>query len=208
MVESTGDSGVEASPSSAASDPDVIDAGASTTFRNYAQGTQYGFQFAKGCLSDNISSIESAGFTQGGRVVDLVAPGEANWALCSANTAIYEECIDFAGQPTNIQSFGGTSESAPFIAGGAALVIQAYRAAHGGNTPSPLLVRQLMTSTATDLASAQRRGGRRRAQHAGSRAGRSGPRQRAVRRQRAAPPGDSEPAVDLRSRPGRPSASR
>ena len=64
---------------------------------------------------------------------------------------VYEECTNFAGQPTNIQSFGGTSESAPFIAGGAALVIQAYRAAHGGNTPSPSLVRQLLTSTATDL---------------------------------------------------------
>ncbi len=73
VVESSGDSGVEASPSSASSDPDVIATGASTTFRNYAQGTQYGFQFAKGWLSDNISSIESAGFTQGGKVVDLVA---------------------------------------------------------------------------------------------------------------------------------------
>ena len=151
VVESSGDSGVEASPSSAGSDPDVIDAGASTTYRSYAQTTQYGFQFAQGFLSDNISSIESAGFTQGGRVVDLVAPGESNWALCSANTAIFEECTNYAGQPTNLQVFGGTSESAPFIAGGAALVIQAYRATHGGNNPSPLLVRQLMTSTATDL---------------------------------------------------------
>ena len=75
VVESSGDSGVEASPSSAGSDPDVIDAGASTTFQNYAQGTQYGFQFAKGCLSDNISSIESAGFTQGGRVRRPGGPG-------------------------------------------------------------------------------------------------------------------------------------
>ena len=151
VVESSGDAGVEASPSSASSDPAVIDAGASTTFRNYAQGMQYGFQFATGWLSDNISSIESAGFTQGGRTVDLVAPGEANWALCSANTAIYEECVNFAGAPTNLQSFGGTSESAPLIAGGAALVIQAYRATHGGATPSPALVRELLTSTSTDL---------------------------------------------------------
>jgi hypothetical protein len=151
VVESSGDSGVEASPSSAGSDPSVIDAGASTTFRNYAQGTQYGFQFAKGWLSDNISSIESAGFTQGGRVVDLIAPGEANWALCSANTALYTECVNYAGKPTPLQSFGGTSESAPLIAGGAALVIQAYRQTHGGSNPSPALVRQLMTTTATDL---------------------------------------------------------
>jgi hypothetical protein len=152
VVESTGDSGVEASPSSASSDPSVIAAGASTTFRNYAQGTQYGFQFGNGgWLSDNISSIESAGFTQAGRVLDLVAPGEANWALCSADTAIYQGCVNYAGQPTNLESFGGTSESAPLIAGGAALVIQAYRNAHHGSSPSPALVRQLLTSTATDL---------------------------------------------------------
>lgn len=151
VVESTGDSGVLASPSSASSDPSVIAAGASTTFRNYAQGTQYGYQFAHGWESDNISSIESAGFTMGGRVLDLVAPGEANWALCSTNTAIYEECVDYDGRPTDLQSFGGTSESAPFIAGGAALIIQAYRQTHGGATPSPVLVRRLLTSTATDL---------------------------------------------------------
>ncbi len=151
VVESTGDSGVTASPSSASSDPQVIAAGASTTFQNYAQGTQYGYQFANGWLSNNISAIESAGFTQAGRVLDLVAPGEANWALCSAHVEIYLECVNFAGQPTNLQSFGGTSESAPFIAGGAALVISAYREAHGGATPSPALVRQLLTSTATDL---------------------------------------------------------
>jgi hypothetical protein len=151
VVESSGDSGVRSSPNSASSDPSVISAGASTTFRNYAQGTQYAYQFAHGWLNDQISSIESAGFTMGGRVLDLVAPGEANWALCSTNTAIYEECTNFAGQPTPLQSFGGTSESAPFIAGGAALIVQAYRDSHGGASPSPAVVRQLLTSTATDL---------------------------------------------------------
>ena len=151
VVESSGDSGVRSSPSSASSDPSVISAGASTTFRNYAQETQYAYQFAHGWLNDQISAIESAGFTMGGRVLDLVAPGEANWALCSADTAIYEECTNFAGQPTSLQSFGGTSESAPFIAGGAALIVQAYRESHNGASPSPAIVRQLLTSTATDL---------------------------------------------------------
>ena len=151
VVESTGDAGVQASPSSASSDPSVIAAGASTNFQNYAQGTQYGYQFAHGWESDNISSIESAGVTQGGRALDLVAPGEANWALCSKVTTIYLGCVNYAGQPTNLESFGGTSESAPLIAGGAALVIQAYRQTHDGATPSPALVRQLLTSTATDL---------------------------------------------------------
>ncbi|HEY5430458.1 MAG TPA: S8 family serine peptidase [Solirubrobacteraceae bacterium] len=155
VVESSGDAGVQASPSSASSDPSVIAAGASTTFQNYAQGTQYGYQFTKnmtgGWESDNISSIESAGITQGGRALDLVAPGEANWALCSTDTTMYTGCVNYANQPTNLESFGGTSESAPLIAGGAALVIQAYRQTHDGATPSPALVRRLLTSTATDL---------------------------------------------------------
>jgi hypothetical protein len=152
VVESTGDSGVESSVSSAASDPAVIAAGASTNFRNYAQTTSYGFQLGGGGFaSDNISSIESAGVDQGGHVHDLVAPGEAGWALCSPNIAIYEECTSFAGTGSPLQQFGGTSESAPFIAGGAALIVQAYRDTHGGATPSPALVKQLLTSTANDL---------------------------------------------------------
>jgi len=152
VVESTGDSGVESSVSSATSDPAVIAAGSNTNFRAYAQGEEYGFQFANNSwLSDNISSIESAGPTQGGRVLDLVAPGEAGWSLCNADTAIYEECTNFAGVGSPLQQFGGTSESAPLIAGAAALVDEAYRDTHGGHTPSPALVKQLLTSTATDL---------------------------------------------------------
>jgi hypothetical protein len=152
VVESTGDAGVESTIGSAATDPSVIAAGASNNFRGYAQGTAYAFQFSNGkWLSDNISSIGSAGFTEGGRVLDLVAPGEVGWALCSPNTAIYEECSNFAGQPSGLQQFGGTSESAPLIAGAVALVDQAYRDTHGGKTPSPALVRELLTSTATDL---------------------------------------------------------
>ena len=61
--------------------------------------------------------------TQDGRLLDLVAPGEVGWALCSADVDVYEECTNFAGDGAPIQQFGGTSESAPFIAGGAALVV-------------------------------------------------------------------------------------
>jgi Subtilase family/Peptidase inhibitor I9 len=113
VVESTGDAGVESTIGSAATDPAVIAAGANTNFRDYAQSTEYGFQFAShGWLSDNISSIESGGFTQGGRVLDLVAPGESGWSLCSPDVATYEECTNFAGGPSPIVQFGGTSESA------------------------------------------------------------------------------------------------
>ena len=152
VVESTGDGGVESTIGSAATDPAVIAAGANTNFRGYGQTVSYGLQFSNGSwLSDNISSIGSAGFTQGGRVLDLVAPGEVGWSLCTPNPAIYEECTDFAGRPAQLEQFGGTSESAPLIAGAVALVDQAYRDTHGGHTPSPALVRQLLTSTATDL---------------------------------------------------------
>src|SRR5439155_1651417 len=112
----------------------------------------YAFQFSShSWLSNEISSIESAGPTQDGRELDLVAPGEVGWALCSTNVDVYEECTSFAGDPAPIQQFGGTSESAPFIAAGAALVIQGYRDTHGGQTPSPALVRRLLTGTANDL---------------------------------------------------------
>ena len=88
---------------------------------------------------------------QDGQTISLVAPGELNWALCSTDTAMYSECVNFAGKPTPIQETGGTSESAPLTAGVAALVIQAYGKTHGGSAPSPALVKQFITSTADDI---------------------------------------------------------
>jgi hypothetical protein len=77
-------------------------------------------------------------------VVDLVAPGYGGEAGCNPNGS---DC------PTNTQTeaFGGTSQSSPLIAGAAADVIQAYRDSHNGDSPSPALVKQLLTSTARDV---------------------------------------------------------
>jgi hypothetical protein len=151
---STGDAGTAGTLGSPSTDPYVISVGASTQFRLYAQ-TGYGAQaLAHGYLSNNVSALSSGGFAQfAARTVDVVAPGDLGWALCSANATLYTDCKDFTASsgPTPIEDFGGTSESAPLTAGEAALVIQAYRSTHGGASPSPALVKRIIMSTATDL---------------------------------------------------------
>jgi hypothetical protein len=150
---STGDAGTSGTQGSPSTDPNVISAGASTDFQSYEQTGYAGARlFSNGkWVSDNVSALSSGGISQGGQVPDLVAPGEADWALCSTDTAIFTECLNYNGKPTPILLFGGTSEASPVTAGAAALVIQAYREYHHGASPSPALVKQFLTSTATDL---------------------------------------------------------
>jgi len=150
---SSGDAGVTDTIGTPSTDPDVISAGATTTYQVPAQLGYGGFQFpgVTGYLNNNISALSSSGFEQDGATISLVAPGELNWALCSTDTASYGDCTDFAGEPTPIEESGGTSESAPLTAGVAALVIQAYAKTHGGTLPSPALVKQILTSTAEDI---------------------------------------------------------
>jgi hypothetical protein len=151
---SSGDGGSAGTLGSPSTDPDVISVGASTQLRLYAQ-TGYGAQsLARGYRSDNVSALSSGGFSQSAaRTVDVVAPGDLGWALCSANAALYADCTDYHTTPSGapVQVFGGTSEAAPLTAGEAALVIQAYRSTHGGATPSPGLVKRIIMSSATDL---------------------------------------------------------
>lgn len=152
VVASSGDAGTTGTQGSPSTDPAVISAGASTTFRWYAQ-TDYGAADnfpIKGWLNDNVSSLSSSGVTQDGTTLNLLAPGDSSFALCTPSPT-YQDCADFNGNPSDLERSGGTSESSPLTAGAAALVIQAYRQAHHGATPSPATVKQILTSTADDL---------------------------------------------------------
>jgi hypothetical protein len=150
---SSGDAGVTSTIGTPATDPNVISAGASTTYQTPAQIGYGGFQFpgVTGFLNNNISALSSSGFQQDGSTISLVAPGELNWALCSKDVKKWDECVDLANNPAPVEESGGTSESAPLTAGTAALVIQAYEKTHAGTVPSPALVKQILTSTADDI---------------------------------------------------------
>jgi hypothetical protein len=152
VVSSTGDAGPTGTMGTPSVDPNVISAGATTSFEDMAQTGYAGTRnFATSWASDNPSPFSSGGVDDLGRVPDLVAPGQNGWAVCTPNPALFSECSAFNNQPSPIEDFGGTSESSPFIAGGAALVIEAYKNTHHGVRPSPALVKQILTSTATDL---------------------------------------------------------
>jgi hypothetical protein len=155
VVASSGDAGPFNNIGSPATTPGVIDVGGTTTYRVYRQTTRYGTQLVPGGWQDNnITALSSDGITEfSPHTVDVVAPGDRGWSLCSNDTAQFFGCadIDHGTNPPPIWAAGGTSASAPETSGTAALVIEAYANTHAGSMPSPALVERIITSTATDL---------------------------------------------------------
>jgi Subtilase family len=140
VVESSGDSGASGTVIAASDDPQVIAAGAVDNFRLVAIDDGY-----HSYQSNQMAALSSGGTTPTDKVVNLVAPGwYGGEAACNNNKG---------GCPPNYptESMRGTSEAAPLIAGAAADVIQAYRDTHEGTSPTPQVVQEILTSTATDL---------------------------------------------------------
>jgi len=138
VVESAGDSGSSGTVEAPADDPNVIDVGGTNDLRLLAQADGY----TKGWEDDNMTTLSSGGTAPNGAVVDLVAPGYLALAVAGAGQTPL---------PLPTEAFGGTSQSAPFTSGAAADVIQAYRDTHGGASPTPAQVKEILTSTATDI---------------------------------------------------------
>jgi hypothetical protein len=139
VVESAGDSGASGTTIDDADDPAVIEAGAVDNFRLVAMNDGYSHY-----ASNQLAALSSGGTAPTGKVVNLVAPGwYGGEAACAADKG---GCPDYA-----TEAMRGTSEAAPLIAGAAADVIQAYRDTHYGATPTPEVVGDILTSTATDL---------------------------------------------------------
>jgi subtilisin family serine protease len=154
VVASSGDSGPFNNIGSPATTPGVIAVGGTTTYQVYRQTTRYGTQLSPGGWeNNNITALSSDGITEfNPHTVDVVAPGDRGWSLCSTNITSFFGCKDIDnGSAPGIWAAGGTSASAPETSGTAALVIAAYAKTHGGALPSPSLVEHIIVSTATDL---------------------------------------------------------
>jgi hypothetical protein len=139
VVESAGDSGSSGTVEEPAANPETIDAAGTNDLRLLAQADGY----TKGWLDDNMTTLSSGGTTPQNDVVDLAAPGYLALAVAGIN--------DQPAPALPTEAFGGTSQAAPFISGAAADVIQAYRDSHGGASPTPDQVKEILTSTATDI---------------------------------------------------------
>lgn len=140
VVESSGDSGPQGTMITAADDPAVIAAGGVDNLHIVALNDGY-----RSYVSNNMAAQSSGATAPTGKVVDLVA---SDWFGGETDCAPL-----INGCPSNypIEAAAGTSEASPLIAGAAADVIQAYRATHNGSSPTPAMIKYILTSTATSI---------------------------------------------------------
>lgn len=155
VVSNTGDSGdTDSNINSPGGVPGVIDVGATTAFQSYRQTDENGPNLGTGGWeNNNISADSTTGINEfDPRILDVVAPGDSVWGLCSTDTTRFFACTDpDNGSSPGITDTTTSAASASEVSGVVALVMQAYAKTHNGALPSPALVEQILVSTATDL---------------------------------------------------------
>ena len=120
----------------------VIAAGASqnnrTNFSTFTEG------------QEAMAAFSSRGPCEDGRIKpDLVAPGTWVASLLSQSAGSQ---YAWGTISSNYIYLGGTSQSAPLVAGAAAVFVEYYRLAHSNATPSPALVKAALINSAVSLA--------------------------------------------------------
>jgi hypothetical protein len=156
VVSGTGDTGTTSAGNifSPGGVPGVIGVGATTSLQFYRQTDGNGPNAGStGWVNNNLSPQSGSGVEEfNPRTLDVVAPGDADWGLCSTDTTRFFGCTDpDNGSSPGISTVASTDSAATEVAGVAALVMQAYAKTHGGAMPTPGLVQQIIDSTATDL---------------------------------------------------------
>ena len=153
---SSGDAGAASTIGSPGTDPGVIMVGASTQLRAYTQAGNDGIDLGSGYVDNNISSLSSGGFAQiGPRTVDVVAPGDLGWALCTPTykgPVRYSDCKN-ANQKSPASS---SSVAAPARPRRSPRARQRSSSRHIAaritvSRRNPDVVKQIIMSTATDL---------------------------------------------------------
>ena len=132
VVASSGDAGPFNNIGSPATTPGVIAVGGTTTYRVYRQTTRYGTQLSPGGWeNNNITALSSDGITEfNPHTVDVVAPGDRGWSLCSSDTTEFLRLRRHRPrQPTRRRSGRPAAPARRHRRppGTAALVIEAYR---------------------------------------------------------------------------------
>jgi subtilisin family serine protease len=105
------------------------------------------FLYADG--PETMADFSSRGPAEDGRIKpDLVAPG--TWIASLQSESATDENAWLPISPY-YQYQGGTSQAGPHVSGAAAVFVQYYRQVHGGETPSPALVKAALINSATDM---------------------------------------------------------
>jgi hypothetical protein len=120
VVSSSGDAGPFNNIGSPATTPGVIAVGGTTTHRVYRQTTRYGTNLVPGGWEDNnITALSSDGITEfNPHTVDVVAPGDRGWSLCSSDTTNFfglpEATGPFTAPTTGTVNLAAVANTNPF----------------------------------------------------------------------------------------------